>query len=499
MSRSVTLVEAGQTIPLAVNERGEKDYEILARVGHAEGRLVQASFSDLLPKHLTDADAAVLLQKPSEEEITRQTLETQAAFDRILAKNSQTSSLSLSGGPTVVKFTPQGSSESKIVKIVEAQKDPFDPPKFSHKRAPKPPPSPPAPVLHSPPRKVSAQEQKNWAIPPCVSNWKNAKGYTIALDKRLAADGRGLRENQINEGFASFAESLYLAESHARDEVEKRATIEKKLAEKERLDKEETLRALASKAREEKSFISREISHKRQQEQQGDKRHEQQQQQQEEEHEDYHQNKFGSIKVHGASANLSIQEREKLRHEMAKEADREFRLSRMSQEQRAKYLERMENRDISEKIALGTVSASATKSAKSEGLFDQRLFDQTAGIGQGLADDEAYNVYDKPLFAAATAAHLIYRPRATEADSTDFEDGQQQLDPSNPTRKVASKAFQGADDTSSIARSGPVEFERDETTESDPFGLDSFLSEAKKRTQQDQNSTTNHSKHARRE
>lgn len=203
-------------------ENGEKDYEALARMGHHEGRLVQASFTDLMGRDLTDGQAAVLLHKPSEEEIERQARETQEAFNRILAKKNQsTGAISTNENTSsMVKFTPQGSDEAKIVKIYEAQKDPFDPPKFS-KRAPKPPPSPPAPVLHSPPRKVAAQEQKNWAIPPCISNWKNAKGYTIALDKRLAADGRGLRENQINEGFATFAESLYLAESHARDEVEK--------------------------------------------------------------------------------------------------------------------------------------------------------------------------------------------------------------------------------------------------------------------------------------
>jgi len=56
------------------------------------------------------------------------------------------------------------------------------------------PPSPPPPVLHSPPRKVSVKEQNEWKIPPCISNWKNPKGFTIPLDKRLAADGRGLQE-----------------------------------------------------------------------------------------------------------------------------------------------------------------------------------------------------------------------------------------------------------------------------------------------------------------
>lgn len=37
-------------------------------------------------------------------------------------------------------------------------------------------------------------------------------GYTIPLDKRLAADGRGLQETQINDNFAKLSEALYVAE-----------------------------------------------------------------------------------------------------------------------------------------------------------------------------------------------------------------------------------------------------------------------------------------------
>lgn len=70
--------------------------------------------------------------------------------------------------------------------------------------------------MHSPPRAVSVREQQDWKIPPCISNWKNAKGYTIPLDKRLAADGRGLQETAINDNFAKFTEALYVAESNAR-------------------------------------------------------------------------------------------------------------------------------------------------------------------------------------------------------------------------------------------------------------------------------------------
>src|ERR1700712_5804493 len=82
----------------------------------------------------------------------------------------------------------------RIMKIVERQQDPLEPPRFKHKKIPRGPPSPPPPVLRSPPRKATASEQKEWMIPPCISNWKNNKGFTIPLDKRLAADGRGLQD-----------------------------------------------------------------------------------------------------------------------------------------------------------------------------------------------------------------------------------------------------------------------------------------------------------------
>lgn len=467
------------------NERGEKDFEALARFGHQEGRVVQTSFSDLLPRDLTDETVGELLQKPTEDEIERQTRETQAAFNKILSKSSTAGKIQGNTTGSIVKFTPSGSDEQKIVKIYEMPKDPFDPPKFSHKRAPKPPPSPPAPVLHSPPRKVSAQEQKNWAIPPCVSNWKNSKGYTIALDKRLAADGRGLRENLINEGFASFAESLYLAESHARDEVEKRAIIEKKLVEKEKGEQEEMLRSLAQKARDEKAAVAAEIkrSH-REEEDTGRYRDDSTTAEEEEEEEE---SKFGPMRVHGAQKNLSVREREELRREMAKQQEKDFRLSRMSQEQKVKYLERSGDRDISEKIALGQVDFSSTKKVDTttESIFDQRLFDQSAGIGQGLADDESYNIYDKALFGGS-AVHLIYKPTLIGDDALNDDDDTEDVKGSGGPDvygrvKKASKAFQGAEGGEG-ERSGPVEFEKDESTETDPFGLDSFISEAKKRS-----------------
>lgn len=56
---------------------------------------------------------------------------------------------------------------------------------------------------------------------------------------------------------------------------------------------------------------------------------------------------------------------------------------------------RDKERDISEKIALGQAQPSQQSN---EALFDQRLFNQSAGLQSGFGDDDEYNVYSKPLF-----------------------------------------------------------------------------------------------------
>ena len=98
------------------------------------------------------------------------------------------------------------------------------------------------PVMHSPPRKVTVQDMQDWKIPPCISNWKNARGLTIPLDKRLAADGRGLQQTVVNDKFAVFAEVMQAAESKAREELELRNSIVRKQKEKERQSQEELMR-----------------------------------------------------------------------------------------------------------------------------------------------------------------------------------------------------------------------------------------------------------------
>lgn len=165
---------------------------------------------------------------------------------------------------TYIRYTPANQSadegKQRIIKMTEVQEDPLEPPRFKHKKIPRGPAEPPPPVLQSPPRAATAQDQKDWMIPPCISNWKNNKGYTIPLDKRLAADGRGLQDVHINDNFAKFSESLYIADRHIREEVRARAQLQQLLAQKQKTSKEEELRLLAQRAREDRSGLSSSVS-----------------------------------------------------------------------------------------------------------------------------------------------------------------------------------------------------------------------------------------------
>jgi hypothetical protein len=247
--------------------------------------------------------------------------------------------------------------------MVEMPKDPLEPPKFKYQKAPPVPGSPPVPVLHSPPKKLSKgmhsvaienlflflfssssfcsfyvslscflcyfsscffflldfvlfvclflcfvlfvlfltllDERDSWKIPPCISNWKNPKGFIISLDKRLATDGRDLQENTISDSFAyfsdgmcfsssgsvssclcsmpgfcacscscefsfsavysrrsSYAVALNIAEQKAREEVTKRLNINRELEIQRQKEREEELARIAEEARTQRAQIA---------------------------------------------------------------------------------------------------------------------------------------------------------------------------------------------------------------------------------------------------
>jgi SNW domain-containing protein 1 len=87
--------------------------------------------------------------------------------------------------PQYIKYTPtqQGAkfnsgAEHRIIQMQDMPTDPLEPPKFRHQKVPRVPDTTPVPVLHSPPRAITREDQDNWKIPPSVSAWKNAKVRT---------------------------------------------------------------------------------------------------------------------------------------------------------------------------------------------------------------------------------------------------------------------------------------------------------------------------------
>jgi SNW domain-containing protein 1 len=134
-------------------------------------------------------------------------------------------------------------------------------------------------------------------------------------------------------------------------------------------------------------------------------------------------------------------------------------------------LAREQNRDISEKVALGL--AKPTQSGES--MYDSRLFNQSSGFNSGFNEDQHY---DNPLFAAQDAISSIYRPSVAADD--DDEDAGQTYDRITKSSKFevlgkVKEGFKGAD--LQERRDGPVQFEKD--SGDDPFQIDKMINEVR--------------------
>jgi SNW domain-containing protein 1 len=453
-------------LAIQVDSEGKVKYDAIARQGHSDSRIIHTNFKDLIPLRQQANAGDLNLDRPSAEDAAATAERTKLALEKLVSgavaaqrpKNVKGVSRE---EPTYVRYTPanqMGDTSAKndrIFKIVNRQQDPMEPPKFKHKKIPRGPPSPPPPVMHSPPRKLTAEDQEAWKIPPPISNWKNPKGYTVPLDKRLAADGRALQDVAINDKFASFAEALFTADRHAREEVRLRSQMQQKLAEKEKLAKEEHLREMARKAREERQQATRRPSSSRR---------------------SRSRSSASSYDSRSDSEDDNARLREQARRDRRQENERQFRQARMGTEKKMQMLAREQNRDISEKVALGLAKPTQNK----ETMYDSRLFNQTSGFDSGFNED---NAYDKPLFAAHDAINSIYRPSTIQDDEEPGEEaGVAEMGKITKQNRFevlgrAKEGFKGADSMGE-REAGPVMFEKDKD---DPFGIDSLIGAASAR------------------
>lgn len=447
MGRSQGQQKHSNAIAVKLDEKGDiKFNEAIARQGVANrNKIIHSKFTDLLPKQVTEDDPD--LARPDPDAIKESTERTRKALEALVSAKVQAAmpvkAAEKQAPAQYIRYTPaqQGGefnsgANQRIIRMVETQKDPMSPPRFKvNKKIPKGPPSPPAPVLHSPTRKVTVKEQQEWKIPPCISNWKNPKGYTIPLDKRLAADGRGLQSVHINENFSKFAEALYIADRKAREAIEMRAKVEQTIAQKEKTKKEEDLKNLASQVREQRSGIK------------------------------------------PLKEDKEAYEREEIRKEREKERRRDRAIQRAAPEKRTQ-LQKDKERDISEKIALGLPN---TGNNTGEIQFDSRLFSSAKGLDTGFGEEDSYTVYDKPWRETEQIASTIYRP-SKNIDKEYGEDFEKSL---GTKRFVPDKGFAGAE-KSAGRPDGPVAFEQE--TNFDPFQIDDFLGNLKQKSNRQEES-----------
>jgi SNW domain-containing protein 1 len=334
------------------------------------------------------------------------------------------------------------------------------PPKFKHKRAPRGPPSPPETIMRSPSRKITAKDQADWNIPSCISQWKNAKGYTIPLHMRIQSDGRNLQDTTVNHKFPKFSEAILLAEIQARKEVEERNKIKQSHHMLMEIRKEKQIQKDATLARAEKNkIIASNISQLKSE----------------------RRDKFDDEATSGKKRGIEDREREEakrerdaLRRQARKDVVRQRRLEVAGKQDKANP--RDGERDISEKIALGQAQPSSK-----ETMFDQRLFNQNQGLESGFGEEDDYNLYDKPLFADRTATNIYKSTK--EVNDDDIED-----ESKNSVSKVLKsgkpdRGFEGTDYTKG-PRAAPVEFEQ-KNDSTDVSNLKAGLQSSHKRAKYD--------------
>ncbi|KQK01798.1 SNW/SKI-interacting protein A isoform X1 [Brachypodium distachyon] len=470
-------------LALTVDAHGSVAFDAVVKQGENASKIVYSKHSDIVPKIAT-ADSEAVEDEEYEKQIEETTERTKAALEKVV--NVRLSAAQPKNVPThdseskFIKYKPSQQSaafnsgaKERIIRMSEMASDPLDPPKFKHKRVPRASGSPPVPVMHSPPRPVTVKDQQDWKVPPCISNWKNPKGYTIPLDKRLAADGRGLQEVQINDNFAKLSEALYVAEQKAREAVQMRSKVQRELMLKEKERKEQELRALAQKARMERSGAPPPASmglpvgggNQRERERADDGDADMDLEQPREQRRETREEREARI------------ERDRIREERRRERERERRLEAKDAAMGKKSkLTRDRDRDVSEKIALGMASTGGAKGG--EVMYDQRLFNQDKGMDSGFAADDQYNIYSKGLFTAQPTLSTLYRPKKDGDSEVYGGDADEQLDKVMKTERFKpDKGFSGASERSG-KRDRPVEFDKQE--EHDPFGLDQFLTEVKR-------------------
>ena len=398
------------------------------------------------------------LKKPSEESTLQNIYNTKKALEKLsnhrikTYQSFKTNNLNLDSNKNNqltykyinYQFDSQNNSSknSHLIKLVALPVDPLSNIKYRHHKIPLSNTNEKnfVPVLQTPSKPLSLEEQKKWKIPPCVNMSNNPKGLVIPLDIRLANDGRNLREYKANKNFAKFADILALTEKNVRKEIDERNKIAQSIQIAAAMKKELELKEAAKQARmERKSFNKNNnassvvysldnsdfLNNNKNRE------------------ESHILNNKRKRSINSEEEKESIERKE--RNEL-----REIRKKEIEYEQRQELIKKYEKegRDINDKVLLGQ-----NNMINNNNVIDSRLYGIEGGIENPFDYNEDVQVYDKPLFNDKNKLSNIYK----NFNSTGGENTKKLM---GKILSQKGKLFNTDLDAINSRKEGPVQFEK---------------------------------------
>ncbi|KAH3902869.1 uncharacterized protein SCODWIG_02871 [Saccharomycodes ludwigii] len=232
------------------NVANEKKDSILKTAETSNKKYVQS-----ILKPIREKDPSFECKLPTKDEIQKSTAKTRQIVEKILTNI-----------PNVSLNNTTKNIQSNITNLIDIREGEYDPLRPSTKPILKNIPfpeqnmeNPETPIVHIPGNsKLSKQDLKNWQIPSAVSEWKNPKGFTISVEKRM--DFKKAQLNNLatsvpsTEKFALLSEVLDDATDSARKMLKEKAELKAKETEEEAKKSEIKMRLLAARAQEQRQL-----------------------------------------------------------------------------------------------------------------------------------------------------------------------------------------------------------------------------------------------------
>ena len=124
-------------LAIQVDSEGKVKYDAIAKQGHAEGRIVQSSFKDLIPLRQRADAGEIDLSRPDAEKVAETTEKTKNALAALVSgavSAQKPKNVNISERKTTfVRYQPasqmgdNSQKQDRIMKIVERQRDPMEP------------------------------------------------------------------------------------------------------------------------------------------------------------------------------------------------------------------------------------------------------------------------------------------------------------------------------------------------------------------------------------